>query len=115
MNLFESINESTTQAVKSGEHYLKHSEAYFKLKIFQQLSLTFSTLLKLAIVGGLLFLGLLFLAIAGAIALGKWLDNLPLGIIIVGLILLLFALLVYLLRKKIDKITIRRLSKSYFD
>ncbi|MDY7396626.1 hypothetical protein UMM65_15355 [Aureibaculum sp. 2210JD6-5] len=115
MNIFESINESTTNAVKSGENYIRRSEEYFKLKIFQQLSLSLSALVKIAIIGGFIFLGLIFFAIAGAIALGKLLESIPLGILIVGLILVLFALIAFSLRKSIDKTLIRKFSKSFFD
>lgn len=115
MNLFESINESTTKAAKSGENYLKHSEAYFKLKIFQQLSMSFSILVKLAIIGGVVFLGLVFIAVAGAIALGDWIGNMPLGLILVGFTLILVAVIIYNFRSKIDSKIIRKMSKSFFD
>lgn len=115
MNIFESINESTTNVVKSGENYIKCTEEYYKLKVFQQLSLSFSILIKLALLGGLLFLGLIFLAISGAITLGNYLGSIPLGILIVGLIMILFALIAYALRKQIDKTLIRKFSKSFFD
>ena len=115
MNIFESINESTTNAIKSGENYIKSTEEYLKLKIFQQLSLSFSTLIKIAIVGGFIFLGLIFLAISGAIALGKLLDSVSLGILIVGLLLLLFAFIAFTFRKHIDKTILRKMSKSFFD
>ncbi|QCX39179.1 hypothetical protein FF125_12295 [Aureibaculum algae] len=115
MNIFESINESTTNAVKSGENYVKKTEEYLKLKIFQQLSFSLSMLVKIALVGGFIFLGLIFLSIAGAIALGKVLGNIPLGILIVGILLLLFAFIAFLLRKKIDKTIISKYSKSFFD
>ncbi len=115
MNIFESINESTSNAVKSGENYVSYTEKYLKLKIFQQLSFSFSALVKIAIVGGFIFLGLIFLAIAGAIALGDLLGSIPLGILLIGLLLMLFALIAYVSRKSIDKILIRKISKSFFD
>ena len=115
MNIFESINESTTDAAQSGENYIKFTKEYLKLKIFQQLSLSFSTLLKIAIVGGFLFVGFIFIAIAGAIALGNLLGDISLGILIVGLLLLFFGLIAFLSRKGIDKIILKKISKSFFD
>ena len=115
MNIFESINESTTDAVKSGEDYIKYTEEYVKLKIFQQLSFTFSMLIKIALVGGFIFLGLIFLAISGAIALGNLLNNVSLGVLIVGAILLCFASIIFALRKQIDKMLIKKFSKTFFD
>jgi len=115
MNLFESINESTKAAAISGENYLKNSEEYIKLKIFQQLSMSFSLLIKLCIIGGLIFLGIVFLAVAGTLALGEWIGSLMLGVILVGVILLLLAMVVYSFRKRIDTIIVKKMSKSYFD
>lgn len=115
MNIFESIDKSTTNAVKSGGNYIKCTEEYLTLKIFQQLSLFFSTLIKIAIVGGFIFLGFIFLAIAGAIALGNLLENTSLGVLIVGLLLLLFAWISFILRRLIDKTLLRKISKSFFD
>jgi ABC-type siderophore export system fused ATPase/permease subunit len=115
MNIFESINESTTNVVKSGEDYIKYTHAYYKLKIFQLLSLSFSQIIKLALVGVFLFLGLIFLAIAAAIALGNLLGSISLGILIVGLTLILFGLIPYALRKRIDKTILNKFSKSFFD
>ena len=115
MNIFQSINESTTNAVESGNDYINHTEAYFKLKIFQQLSLTVSMLVKLALIGGLISLGSIFFAIAGALALGKLLSNLPLGMLITGTLLLICAMVAYFLKKSINKIVLKKLSKTFFD
>ncbi len=115
MNIFESINESTSTAIKSGESYVKSTEEYLKLKIFQQLSLSFSMLIKIALIGGFIFLGLIFLAISGALAIGELLESFPLGILIVGLILILFSLIAFAMRKHIDKMILGKFSKSFFD
>lgn len=115
MNIFESINESTTSAINHSENYIKRTEEYIKLKIFQQLSLTFSMLIKLAVVGGFIFLGLIFLAISGAIALGNLMGNISLGVLVVGTLLLLMALIAFILRKRIDKALINKFSKTFFD
>ena len=115
MNIFESIDESTTKGVKSGEDYIKSTEAYYRLKIFQQLSLSYSLLIKLTLIGGFVFLGLIFLAIAAAIALGNSIGSISLGILIVGLTLILFGFIPYALRKRIDKTILNKFSKSFFD
>ena len=115
MSIFESIDKSTTKGVKSGEDYIKCTEAYYKLKVFQQLSLSFSLLIKLALIGVFIFLGLIFLAIAAAIALGNSIGSISLGILIVGLTLILFGFIPYALRKRIDKTILIKFSKSFFD
>ncbi|WP_147677821.1 hypothetical protein [Algibacter pacificus] len=115
MNIFESINKSTSNAIKSSENYIKSTEEYLKLKIFQQLALSFSVLIKLALVGGFIFLGFIFLAIAGAIALGELLNSMSLGLLIVGGLLLLIGVITYAFRKYVDKKILRKMSKSFFD
>tara|TARA_R110002073_G_scaffold72537_1_gene177107 strand:- start:71255 stop:71602 length:348 start_codon:yes stop_codon:yes gene_type:complete len=115
MNVLESINNSTSSVIKSGKNYVKYTEEYLKLKIFQQLTLSFSVLVKIAIVGGFIFLGLIFLAIAGAIAIGDLIGSIPLGILIVGLSLIVLAVIAFAIRKNIDKTIIKKFSESYFD
>lgn len=114
MRFFEPINQQTKEALNAGERFLKYSEAYFNLKVFKQVSFSVSMIIKVLAVGILVVIGLIFAAISAAIALGDKLNNLPLGILIVGLGFLLLAGLVYLFRKKIDKKIIAILSKSYF-
>ncbi|WP_148639228.1 hypothetical protein [Aquimarina longa] len=67
--MINAINEASSKAFDSGETYIKVSKEYYKLKIFQQLTRIFSFFSKLAIIGGLLFLRLIFLTVSGALLL----------------------------------------------
>lgn len=115
MSVFESLNETTQKASETGEKYLKASGEYYRLKVFQQLAVQFSTLCKLAVIGGILFLAIVFFATAGAIALGNYLKNMALGCLFIGGILLLISLIVYWNRKAIDSKVIKKLSIIFFN
>ena len=115
MSVFDSLNETSNDAIDRGERYLHATRNYFKLKLFQQISLSVNIVTLIVLVGGSIFLGLIFFSIAGAILLGKILDSLPLGYLLVGLIFLLIGFVLYLLRKKIESIVIKKVSNTFFD
>lgn len=96
MNVFQSLGETTDKATDIGEAYFKASHQYLKLKAFQQLTLSVSMVAKLTAISLFVFLGLIFCAVAAAMAIGNALDNLLLGYLIVGLLFLLIGLVIYL-------------------
>jgi len=115
MTVFESLNETTNKATDAAEKYANTSKEYFKLKVFQQLSLTLSLATKVLIIGGLMGLAFIFIAVAGAIAIGEELDSLPLGYLIVGIIFLILSIIIYSLRNRINTKVITAVSDKFFD
>ncbi len=115
MSIIQSLNETSEKAVDTGEVYLKKTQEYYKLKVFQQLTLTVSMLCKIAIIGVLLFLGFIFFIVSGTIALAEVIDNTSLACIIVGGFLFILSILVYFLRGKIDTAVIKTTAKTFFD
>ena len=115
MNIFESLNDTSGKLIDAGDAYVKKTEEYYKLKLFQQISVSISLITKAFIIGGLLFVGLFFLALALALALGEWLDNLALGYLIVAALFLLITVILYYNRQVINKKIIRTLSIKFFD
>lgn len=115
MAVIDTINNAADKAVNVGEDYVKSTREYYTLKVFQQVSYSFSTLYKLVIIGSFLLLGMVFLTISGALYLGKQLGSMPLGCLIVGGALFLIAGIIYLFRKFIDKAVIRKLGDKFFD
>lgn len=115
MSLFESLNDTSNDAIDRGERYLKVSRDYFKLKLFQQISLTVNNFILILLIGGSVFLGVVFLSVAGAISLGKILNSLPMGYLLIGLAFFLIGLCMYFLRQKIETIVIKKVSTSFFD
>ncbi|WP_452228796.1 MULTISPECIES: hypothetical protein [unclassified Lacinutrix] len=115
MSVFESLNNTSDKAADLSKKYLKTSQDYITLKAFQQLTSSISLIVKLFAVGSLVFLGLLFLAISGAIAIGNALGNLALGCLIVALTFVVLAILVYVLRKHIDRKIIQKIAIKFFN
>ena len=114
-NIFESINNTTDSATEIGEKYLNDTKEYFRLKIFQQLSVSISLIAKALMIGGLLFIGLIFLSVAVALAIGNWLDNVALGYIVVAAFFLILGALLYMQRTIINKKIIEKLSPKFFN
>ncbi len=115
MGVIKAINETSDKAYSSGETYVKTSQEYYKLKAFQQLARAFTFLSKLAIIGGLLFLGLIFLTVSGAIWLGKFIGSTALACLITAGALFVFTAIAYLVRAYIDKNVIKKMSQEFFD
>jgi hypothetical protein len=115
MTVFESLNKVTDRATDTAEKYVKTSKEYFKLKVFQQLTLTLSLVTKFAVIGGLIAFSLIFMALAGAIAIGEYLGNMSLGYLIMGVLFLLFSFIVYLIRSHINSKIISSMADEFFD
>ncbi len=114
-NLFESINNTSDKATEIGEKYIKDTHEYYRLKIFQQLTISISMVAKALIIGGILFIGLFLLAFAAAYAIGDWLNNVSLGYLIVAGLFLLIAIIVYYNRSYINKKVITKMSPKFFN
>ncbi len=115
MGVFDALNQTSNKAIDSGEEYFQTTKEYYKLKVFQQLTKSFSILAKLAILGGLFFLGLIFVTVAGALWLGQILGSVILACLLIAGVLFMLTLICYLLRNKINKYVIRKTSKEFFD
>lgn len=114
-NLFKSINDTSEKAVDIGEKYLKDTQEYYKLKIFQQLTISVSMIAKVLCIGGLLFIGLIFLSFSAAFALGEMLNSIALGYLIVAGFFLILGFIVYLTRASINGAIISKLSPKFFN
>ncbi|MBD0830855.1 hypothetical protein [Aestuariibaculum sediminum] len=115
MRILDVLNEKSQEALQYGDDYLKSTEKFIKLKVFEQLSLTISLLVKFLIIAGLGFLGLSFFAVSGALALGNVLNSLPLACLIIGASLMFLMILIYVFRKSIDNNVIGKLSNNFFN
>ncbi|APZ46352.1 hypothetical protein BW723_08600 [Polaribacter reichenbachii] len=115
MNIFEAFKSNSEEGVDAGKDYVNASFEYGKLKTFQILTYSLSAFTKLLLIGSLLGIGVIFVSVAGAIALGNYLGNIALGHLIVGLFLAFLGFLIYLLRKRIiDKKIISEMSNQFF-
>jgi hypothetical protein len=114
-NIFESINDTTDSATEIGEKYIDDSIEYYKLKVFQQLTISVSMIAKAFIIGGLLFIGLIFLSVAAALAIGKWMDSVALGYVIVAAFFLIVGAIIYFQRAIISSKIIVKMSPKFFN
>lgn len=114
MSVFESLGETTDKASDIGEKFIETSHRYYKLKIFQQLTFSVSMIVRLMSVGAFVFVGLIFAAIAGAMAVGNALNSMPLGFFLIGVLFLLAAIIIYSKRQDINKLIIEKLGAKFF-
>ena len=113
--MFDSLGETSEKAVEKAQHYIETSKAYYRLKVFQQVSTIIGVMGKAMVIGGLVFIGFLFLAISLAIGLGKLFDSLALGSLSVAAIFILLAFIAYKKRGKIDTEVIKQMSPKFFE
>ena len=114
INIIESVNKSSSSGIEAGKNFAETSIQYAKLKVFYFSALATISLSKLVIIGSFLFIGLLFLSVSGAIAIGNYLNNISVGYLIIAVIYMLIGLLFFIVRKKIEKHILRELSKKVF-
>ncbi|MCF1192082.1 hypothetical protein LRR18_10850 [Mangrovimonas sp. AS39] len=114
-NVFESISENSSKATDLGEKYIKNTQDYIKLKVFQQLTISISMVVKMFIVGSLCFVGSLFLAAAAAWSIGKLLGSLALGCLVVAFLFFILGLIAYQFRQKINSVVITKMSEKFFN
>ena len=115
MSLINNLQNATHKASESGEEYINATQEYIELKTFQQIALTFSLLVKILLIGGLLFIAITLLLIAGVITLGKVLGSINAALVYTSLGFVLLSLIIYLFRKSLlDNPIIKKLANSFF-
>lgn len=114
MGIIDSLNETSNKAIDVGEVYYKKTQEYYRLKVFQQLTMTTGMLLKIAVIGGLAFLALIFLTVAGIIYLGNILESMVGACLIAGALFIVLLIVAYIFRRKIDNMLVKKLSVKFF-
>ncbi|MGO4920032.1 phage holin family protein [Maribacter spongiicola] len=115
MGVIESLNETSNKAIDVGEVYYKKTQEYYKLKVFQQLTMTTGMLLKMAVIGGLAFLALIFITVAGVVFLANVLNSMVSACLIAGVLFIVLLIIAYIFRGKIDNMLVRKLSDKFFN
>lgn len=96
------------------QQYATKEYEYAQLKFFYQASALSTAVAKYTLIGVFVLIALGFLSIAMALWIGSLLDSWTLGFVIVGGVFLLCTLAIYLMRKRIERYIIRRMSAKYF-
>lgn len=115
MSLIDALSETNTKATDLGEKYFKTSYKYYKLKLFQQLSISIGMVFKTIAIGGLILLGIGFFAVALALFLGELLGSYALGFTILGILFILISCVAYMFRRYINNLAVKKLSKKFFN
>ena len=115
MSEFESKDNSSDGTLDIGKRYVDTSYKYLKLKIFHLLATNITMLSKMIVIGGIFTIALIFVSLSGAIALGNYYENMPLGYLLVGFIFMLIGFIVYLVRDVFNKLIITNLSAKFFE
>lgn len=115
MGVFNSLETTGKNAADSGEKLFHSTKRYYELKIFKQLAVLSSSALKLLLVGSFVFLGMLFMTIGLAFFLSEFFQSSVLGFLTTGFLLLTIGFLTYLLRRKVERGVIQKLSATFFD
>jgi hypothetical protein len=109
------LQEPLMKAVGEVQNYVESSTDYLRLQMFRTLMRLLTSLAKSVAVGVLVFLSLLFLSVAAALALGSWLQDDLLAFVLVGVFYLLSGAVAYLLRRRIERKILRSFSDLYYD
>jgi hypothetical protein len=115
MDTFKSSKEELLKgSIHLKEYALKEFE-HTKLNIFFQLAAFTTNMAKTVLVGTALTLFAIFISFGIAVGLGDLLQNMFVGYAIVASFYLISALILYALRRKLERFVIQKLSKTYFD
>jgi len=112
---FEEVKENLSDAEATARSYIDSSRQFYKLKGFKVLMKGVMVFVKIASVGIMVVLALLFLSISAAFWIGSELDKTSLGFLIVGGFYLLLGLIIYLFRHSLRKPLLKKFSEFYFD
>jgi hypothetical protein len=113
---FEELKENTEAIQENAKAYLESSLAYYKLWGFKVAMKSTTLMLKFFLIALCLMIVLLFVSIAGAMALGQLFQSYPLGFLAVAGIYLILALLLFLVKDKIVEGSIlEKFSEIFFN
>ncbi|MFX0556499.1 hypothetical protein ACOCEA_06855 [Maribacter sp. CXY002] len=115
MSIIQSLNETSNKAVDAGEQFYTKTQQYYKLKVFHQIATTTGMFCKMAILGSLAFLGLLFFTVAGTIYLSELLGSTILACLLIGILFFVFVAILFKMRKKIDNVVVKKMSVKFFN
>ncbi len=98
---FEELKENTEAIQQHSKAYIESSLAYYKLWGFKVAMKSTTLMLKFFLISICLMIALLFVSIAGSLAIGDLLHSYPLGFLIVAGVYLVLAFLLFLVKDKI--------------
>ena len=98
---FEELKENTEAIQENAKAFIETNIAYYKLWGFKVAMKSTTLILKFFLIAMCLMIVLLFISIAGAMALGQLFGSYPIGFLAVAGVYLFLALLLFLVKDKI--------------
>ncbi|WP_127136038.1 phage holin family protein [Flagellimonas oceanensis] len=112
---FEDIKEQIDHVEDGVKAYVKNSLDFYRLQSFRSMMKGITMATKVLLIGGVVSIALLFLSLSAAFWFGNMLDNTAQGFLIVGGFYVLVGIILFLMRRKIEKPLLKKFSKFYFD
>ncbi|MGB5980766.1 MAG: phage holin family protein [Nonlabens sp.] len=112
----KSISENFSEFSNATQDYIESTINYHKLDLYKKGAKGAVAISYNLILAFFLLIALLFLSVAASIAIGKALDSVPLGYLIVGVFyLLIMVVLIFTLKRKLETLILRKTSKQFFN
>jgi hypothetical protein len=113
---FEEIKENVDNIQENAKAYMESSIAYYKLWGFKVAMKSTTLMVKFMLIALCLMIVLLFVSIAGALALGKMFGSYPLGFLAVAGIYSILAALLFMVKDKVvEGPILEKFSEIFFD
>jgi ABC-type transport system involved in multi-copper enzyme maturation permease subunit len=113
---FKELKENTEAIQTNAKAYLDSSLSYYKLWGFKVAMKSTTLMVKFLLIAISLLLVLLFISIAGGLAIGEQMQSYPLGFLCIAGIYLVFAILLYFVKDKIvEGPLLERFSEIFFN
>jgi len=97
------------------QDYATKEYEYAHLKLFYHTATLSTIVVKSTLFGVFALVGLAFFSIAMALWIGSLLNSWMLGFLIMGGVFFLGALIIYLMRKRIERYVVQHMSLKYFE
>ncbi|TDD78189.1 phage holin family protein [Flavobacterium caseinilyticum] len=112
---FDELKENKEEIQDQIHAYIKSNVAYYKLLGFKVAMKSTTMIFKFTLIFMCFSMVLLFCSIAGALAIGNYLNNYPLGFLIIGGIYLVVTGLLFLIKERIFEGSImEKFSEKFF-
>ena len=113
---FDELKKNVEDIQENTKAYVESSMAYYKLWGFKVAMKSTTLMVKFFLIAICMLIVLLFISVAGALAIGKLVDSYVFGFLIVAGIYLVLALLLFLVKDKvIEGPVLEKFSEIFFN
>ena len=114
--MLEELKENVEDIQENAKAYIESNIAYYKLWGFKVAMKSTTLIFKFALIAICLMIVLLFISVAGAIAIGKALDSYVLGFLAVAGIYMILVFLLFLVKDKfVEGPILEKFSEIFFN